>query len=89
MKKYVRGSLETVAGLIQQGIDEGYFLDYLKASFVLETLMGMYASVTRNNVYRDFSMKHELIKHTIMIYLRGICTGRGLIIINELKGMPI
>jgi len=89
MKKYVSGSLETVVSIIQQGISEGYFLPYLKAPIVLETLTAMYASVTRNNIYKDFSMKHELIKHTIMIYLRGICTDKGLKIITQLKEISI
>ena len=89
MKKYVSGSLETVVSIIQQGISEVYFLPYLKAPIVLETLTAMYASVTRNNIYKDFSMKHELIKHTIMIYLRGICTDKGLKIITQLKEISI
>jgi AcrR family transcriptional regulator len=85
IKQYSRGALEIITGLVQQGIDEGYYLDYLKAPIVLETLSVLYASVTRSNVYKEFGMKRELVKHTILIYLRGICTGKGLQIINELK----
>jgi AcrR family transcriptional regulator len=85
MKQYASGALETILGLIQQGIDEEYFLSYLKAPVVLETLTILYSSVTRNNAYKNFDKKSELIKHTIAIYLRGICTDKGLHIINQLK----
>jgi len=64
-------------------------LAYLKAPIVLESLTVMYASVTRNNTYKDFTMKRELIKHTIVIYLRGICSDKGLAIITQLKEMSI
>lgn len=89
MKKYVSSALETVTSLIQQGINEGYFLAYLKAPIVLESLTVMYASVTRNRTYKDFTLKRELIKHTIVIYLRGICTDKGLAIITQLKELSI
>src|SRR6185437_4056147 len=85
IKYYTHGALGVVNGLIQQGIDEGYYLGYLKAPIVMETLTVLYGSVTRSEVYKTFSMKRELIKHTIMIYLQGICTPKGLQILNELK----
>ena len=85
IKQYSGGALETITGLIEQGISEGYFLDFLKAPVVLETLTILYASVTRSNAYKKFDMKSELIKHTIVIYLRGICTNKGLQIVNQLK----
>jgi len=89
IKQYSSGALAAVTGLIQQGIDECYFLEYLKAPIVFETLAVLYGSVTRSNVYKEFSMKHELVKHTILIYLRGICTDKGLEIIKELKDFSI
>jgi AcrR family transcriptional regulator len=89
IKHYSSGALETITGLIQQGINEGYFLDYLKAAVVLETLTVLYSSITRYNAYKKFGMKRELIKHTIMIYLRGICTDKGLQIINQMKEISI
>ena len=86
IKQYSNGALETLTGLINQGINEGYFLSYLKAPVVLETLTILYASVTRSNVYKKFGLKRELINQTINIYLRGICTAKGLEVINQLKG---
>jgi AcrR family transcriptional regulator len=85
IKHYTSGALAIVNGLIQQGLDEGYYLNYLKAPIIQETLTVLYRSVTRSEVYKTFSMKRELVKHTILVYLRGICTHKGLKIINELK----
>lgn len=85
IKQYSSGAIQIITGLIQQGIDEAYYLPYLKAPIVLETLNVLYASVTRSSVYKGFGMKRDLVKHTILIYLRGICTGKGLQIINQLK----
>jgi AcrR family transcriptional regulator len=85
INQYSKRALDMITGLIQQGINEGYFLDYLKPPVVLETLTVLYASVTRSNAYKDFDKKAQLINHTIAIYLRGICTEKGLPIINALK----
>jgi AcrR family transcriptional regulator len=87
IKLYSNGAGDALIGLISQGVSEGYFLDYLKAPLVLQTLTALYSSVTRSDVYKDFDSKRELIKHTVAIYLRGICTEKGLQIMNELKGL--
>ena len=87
IKQYSSGALETLTRVINQGINEGYFLNYLKPPVVLQTLSVLYTSVTRSNVYKTFGMKRELINHTIVIYLRGICTDKGLQIMDQLKGI--
>ena len=85
IKQYSSGAFETLTALIDQGINEGYFLSYLKAPVVLETLTVLYTSITRYSVYDKFGLKRELINHTIAIYLRSICTDKGLQTINKLK----
>ena len=85
IKQYSKGAFETLTGIIELGIHEGYFLACLESPVVLETLTILYTSVTRYNAYKEFGMKHELIKHTIAIYLRGICTDKGLRVMNQLK----
>ncbi|WP_295673271.1 TetR/AcrR family transcriptional regulator [uncultured Mucilaginibacter sp.] len=89
MKEQVSGAFKKIILLIQQGINEEYFLAYLKAPIVFETLSAMYTSVTRNSVYKSREQKNELIKHTMMVYLRGICTEKGLQVIRQLKEISI
>lgn len=75
---------ELMTGALQLGIDEGYFLPGLKPLVVLTALTVLYASVTRFDTYKNFNLAPgELVKHTIDIYLRGICTDKGLAIINS------
>ena len=74
---------EIVTGAIQLGIDQGYFLPYLKPEVVLTAISVLYTSVTRFDTYEKFNLTPaELVKHTIDIYLRGICTDKGLAVIN-------
>jgi AcrR family transcriptional regulator len=71
---------------INAGIAEGYFLPYLRPAVVLEVLTVLYTSVTRHNTYKKHNLSpFEIARHTIDIYLRGICTEKGLKIINEIK----
>jgi AcrR family transcriptional regulator len=71
---------------LQAGIDNGYFLPQLEAEVVLQVLNVLYTSVTRYNSFARYKLKPaDLVKHTIDIYLRGICTEKGLSIINSLN----
>ena len=75
---------EIMTGALQLGIDEGYFLPHLKPAVILTALTVLYTSVTRFDTYKKFNLTPaELLKHTIDIYLRGICTDKGLAIINR------
>jgi len=77
---------DILIGTIQLGIDEGYFLPYLQPKVVLKALTVLYTSVTRHDSYKEFNLQpQELVKHTIDIYLRGICTDKGIQIINRIK----
>ena len=78
-------AFEIITAMIEQGKNEGYFLTYLKPPVVLETLMELYTSVTRYGVYKEFAMRRELIKQTIIIYLRGICTDKGIQVMDQIK----
>jgi len=75
---------EMLTGALQLGVDDGYFLPYLQPLVVLQALTVLYTSVTRFDTYKNFNLTPaELVKHTIDIYLRGICTDKGLAIINQ------
>jgi AcrR family transcriptional regulator len=78
--------IDILTGAIKSGIAEGYFLSYLQPAVVLEVLSVLYTSVTRHDTYKKFDIPpRALAGHTIDIYLRGICTEKGLKIINEIK----
>jgi AcrR family transcriptional regulator len=86
IKQFSNGAFKVLLSAIAKGIAEGYFLPYLKPAVVLEALAVLYTSVTRHNTYKKFKLKPDkLMAHTIDIYLRGICTEKGSLIINQIK----
>ena len=77
---------EILIGIIEKGILDGDFQGHLQAPIILTAIGVLYRSVTRNEVYKMFEAKpSELIKHTTDVYLRGICTDKGLLIFNQHK----
>lgn len=88
MKLYSHKAGEILTGIIAKGIAEGYFLAHLNPLLVLKAIGVLYTSVTRNEVFKNFDVTPaELIKHTIDVYLRGICTNKGLQIFDKHKGL--
>ena len=72
-----------------EGIREGYFLPWLQPEIAFRAITVLYTSVTRYDTFAEFKLNpDDLVKHTIDIYLRGICTEKGLAIINKIKNQP-
>jgi AcrR family transcriptional regulator len=88
IKLYSRKAGEILTGIIEKGILDGDFQGHLQAPIILTAIGVLYRSVTRNEAYKMFKVKpSELIKHTTDVYLRGICTLKGLLIFNQHKGL--
>jgi len=74
---------------MEAGIREGYFLPWLQPEIAFRAINVLYTSVTRSDTFAEFKLNpDDLVKHTIDIYLRGICTEKGLAIINKIKNQP-
>ncbi|HEY4324543.1 MAG TPA: TetR/AcrR family transcriptional regulator [Mucilaginibacter sp.] len=85
MRLDISNATNIMTRIIKHGMEEGYFLSYLQPLVVLEALTVLYTSITRGDVYKNSGLKpDDLFAHTIVIYLRGICTEKGLKIINQL-----
>ena len=83
LKKYSSRISGSVIRQIEQGIHEGFFRKDLQAAIVFETMTILYTSITRSGQYKKFKLPPiELIRQTLMVYLRGILTEKGL---KELK----
>jgi len=74
------GKLErAVMNLIKKGMDEGYFRKELEPQVIYEAMTVMYRSLTRGEEFRKFRIPpEELARQTVQVYLRGICTDKGL-----------
>lgn len=72
----------------RQAVTEGYFLPHLNHEVVQKTFSLLYTSITRYGTYTEFGLQpQEILKHTIDVYLRGICTKKGLETIDNIKGI--
>ena len=65
--------------LIQRGIDEGYFHDFLIPEVALNGIVTLYTSVTRSEDHKHFKGgPYKLFKNLVEVYIRGMCTEKGL-----------
>jgi AcrR family transcriptional regulator len=65
--------------LTQRGIDEGYFHDFLIPEVALRGIMILYTSITRSDDHKHFKGgPHKLFKNLVEVYIRGMCTEKGL-----------
>ena len=79
LKKYGKKISVTFIKLIELGIKEGYFRKNLNPPVVFEAMTVIYSSLTRTEQFKRFRLTPaELARHTILVYLRGICTENGL-----------
>jgi AcrR family transcriptional regulator len=64
--------------LIAKGIEEGYFSIYIKPEIALDGIATLYTAITRSEKYKDHPDRHELFKNLVEVYVRGMCTEKGL-----------
>lgn len=72
--------------IIVEGLEEGFFIRDIKLDIFLETMMVLYTSITRNNKLKELNyLPNVLMENTLVAYIRGICTEKGLISMNDFK----
>lgn len=65
--------------LVQKGIDEGYFHQFLVTEMALKGISLLYASITRSDDYKNYKgSPYLLFKNLVEVYIRGMCTEKGL-----------
>jgi AcrR family transcriptional regulator len=79
LKKHGGKIEKTVLKLIRDGMTEGYFRKELDPQIVFGAMTVIYRSLTRTDDFKKFRKTPEsLANQTILVYLRGICTEKGL-----------
>lgn len=72
--------------IIVEGLEEGFFIRDIKLDIFLETMMVLYVSITRNSKLKQLNYSPIiLMQNTLEVYLRGVCTEKGLISMNDFK----
>jgi hypothetical protein len=72
--------------IIVEGLEEGFFIRDVKPDILLETMMVLYTSITRNNKLKELNyLPNVLMENTLVAYIRGICTEKGLISFDDFQ----
>ncbi|HEY9003372.1 MAG TPA: TetR/AcrR family transcriptional regulator [Mucilaginibacter sp.] len=73
-------------GLMEGGVNEGYFHDFLIPEVALKGILTLYTSMTRSEEYKHFKGgPDKLFKNLVEVYIRGMCTEKGL---KEIENNP-
>jgi hypothetical protein len=75
-----------VKNIIVNGLEEGFFIREIKPDILFETMMVLYTSITRNSKLKQLNYSPIiLMQNTLEVYLRGVCTEKGLVSFNDFK----
>lgn len=86
ISRYYENNGQHITDTIKNGMEQGFFRQELNARVILESLGLLYRSLTRTGQYREFNLSpFELASNTIVVFLRGICTPKGIKILDNLK----
>ncbi len=65
--------------LVQKGITEGYFHQFIVPEVALKGIGLLYTSITRSEDYKNHEgSPYDLFKNLVEVYIRGMCTEKGL-----------
>ncbi len=79
LKKTERKIGDAILQLINEGISKGYFRKEIDPAIVLEGSAAIYSMLTRSTRFQKFRKDpFVLAENTMGIYLRGMCTTKGL-----------
>jgi AcrR family transcriptional regulator len=66
--------------LVKKGIAEGDFQADLNPDVAMEGIYILYNSITRTDLFERYDVSlNEILKNTIVKYIRGICTSGGIV----------
>lgn len=66
----------------RRGIDEGYFTDLCNSDLVQELSFCINDYIRHKRLYFRYSL-HELFRHFVILFIRSICTPKGIIEIDR------
>ena len=72
--------------LIENGVKEGYFCQDIIPEIALKGISTLYTSITRSEEYKEYKgSPYELLKNLVEVFIRGMCTEKGL---KEIENNP-
>jgi hypothetical protein len=65
---------------------EGYLHQFIVPEVALKGIVLLYTSITRSENYKEYKgSPYELFKNLVEVYIRGMCTEKGL---KEIENNP-
>jgi AcrR family transcriptional regulator len=75
---------DLVLPIVQNGIGEGYFREDILPEIALKGISVLYTSITRSEEYKEYDRSpYELYKNLVEVYIRGMCTEKGIQVIES------
>jgi len=85
IQHYIENYPRLMVPLVQKGIDEGYFHPFIIPEVALKGINTLYTSITRPEDKKRRDNPYELFKNLVEVYIRGMCTEKGL---KEIENNP-
>lgn len=85
IRYYVENYPRLMVPVVQRGIDEGYFQSFIVPELALTGISTLYTSITRPEDKKRRDNPYELFRNLVEVYIRGMCTQKGL---KEIENNP-
>lgn len=70
--------------IIQKGIEEGVFKETIIPEVVVDSILVLYAAIVREEVFKKYRIPlYDILSNTIVLYMRGFCTEKGILELDE------
>jgi len=85
LKKFSKRNIRVLNQLIAGCIQKGYLRKEIVPALIPEVISILYSSITRTGQFKQFNLStRALMQNTVDAYIRGICTQKGLTVLNKI-----
>ena len=83
MEKNLESFKKHIIDIIKEGMEEGIFLSDINPEIIIDVIFAIHAALTNKLDFFEKFPSGELFKNTILCYLRGISTPKGIELIEQ------
>lgn len=84
VEKYLKKNNNWLEELLIEAGRQGYLRNDIVPAVAIESIRVLYAAITRTPHYKKFKLSPvQLMQNTLEVFLRGICTDKGLAAIKQ------
>jgi AcrR family transcriptional regulator len=83
IEKHVESFKKHIIGIIKEGMEEGVFLPNIIPDIIIDVIFTIHRSLINNQEFFEKYPPIDLFKNTVLCYLRGISTPKGLELVSQ------